>query len=175
MQTPTLSVREIQVTDIPLVADYWLAAVPEYLLGMGVDLHKMPGREQWLAMLQEQLELPYEQKKSYCMIWQVDHQPIGHSNVNKIIFGEEAYMHLHIWYAAIRSRRLGTALIKMTLPYFFNNLQLKKICCEPYALNPSPNKALARAGFELIKEYVTVPGVLNFEQPVAHWEISRPL
>lgn len=173
LDTPTLSVREIQQNDIPLIIEYWLNAEPAYLQGMGVDLDKMLSHEQWQSMLEEQLGLPHEQKKSYCMIWEVDGQPVGHCNVNRIVFGEEAFMHLHIWYAAIRSMRLGTELIKMTLPYFFKNLQLKKICCEPYALNPSPNKALAKAGFEFVNEYITIPGALNFEQTVAHWEILR--
>lgn len=140
---------------------------------MGVDLNKMPGREQWMQLLQEQLNASYEQKHSYCMIREADGKPIGQSNVNRIIFGEEAYMHLHIWYASTRRMRLGSELIKMALPYFFKNLQLKKICCEPYPLNPAPNKSLARAGFESTREYITVPGALNFEQPVYHWEINR--
>ncbi|MEO6731868.1 MAG: GNAT family protein [Ferruginibacter sp.] len=173
MSTPKLSVREIQREDIPLIVDYWLTATPAHLQAMGVDLGKIPTRQQWMSMLPEQLNQPYEQKQSYCIIWLADGQPIGHSNVNKIIFGEEAYMHLHIWYAPIRELHVGTELVKMTLPYFFNNLQLKKICCEPYALNPAPNKALAKAGFQFVKEYITTPGSLNFEQRVLHWEILQ--
>ncbi len=173
MNTPVLSVREIQQHDVPLITEYWLSAEPAYLMAMGVDLTKMPGRQQWMSMLQEQISLPYQQKQSYCIIWLADGKPIGHSNVNKIIFGEEAYLHLHIWHAPMRSMHLATGLIKLTLPYFFNNLQLKKVYCEPYALNPPPNKALAKAGFVFIKEYITTPGTLNFEQPVRLWEIGR--
>lgn len=173
MSTPKLSVREIQQDDILLITDYWLSADPASLQAMGVDLDKMPDRKQWISMLNEQMEQPYEKKKSYCMIWQADERPIGHCNVNKIIFGEEAYMHLHIWYPSVRSMRLGAVLIQMSLPYFFMNLQLKKICCEPYALNPAPNRVLAKAGFEYVKEYITTPGSLNFEQPVNHWEIKK--
>ena len=139
---------------------------------MGVDLAKMPAREQWAAMLGEQLKQNYDEKKSYCIIWSFDGRPIGHSNVNKIIFGEEAYMHLHIWESEIRKKGLGNAYIKMTIPYFFKNLQLKKLYCEPYALNEAPNRSLARAGFSFVKEYVTTQGWLNFEQPVKLWEMS---
>lgn len=138
---------------------------------MGVDLNKMPGREQWLSMLAEQLHQPYQQKKSYCIIWLWAGKPIGHCNVNRIIFAEEAYMDLHIWYARVRSLRLGRALIRLTLPWFFTHRQLQKICCKPYAQNPSPSKALAKAGFTFIKQInATIPGLLNFEQTVAHWK-----
>lgn len=167
-----LSVREIKESDIPLIIDYWFNADPAFLTGMGVDLTKIPAKEKWPPMLTEQITLPYEQKRSYATIWELNGKPIGHCNVNEIIFGEQAYMHLHIWNAAERKMGLGVQLIKLSLPFFFKNLQLKKICCDPYALNPSPNKTLARAGFTFIKEYVGFPGAFSFEQPVNHWEIT---
>jgi RimJ/RimL family protein N-acetyltransferase len=99
-------------------------------------------------------------------------QPIGHCNVNKIIFGEEAYMHLHLWQNNTRQKGMGATLVKKSIPFFFKNLKLKRLYCEPYALNPAPNKTLEKIGFQLVKEYVTVPGYLNFEQPVKRWELT---
>jgi RimJ/RimL family protein N-acetyltransferase len=167
-----LSVREIKQSDIDLIIQYWLEADPAFLQGMGVDLSKMPVREQWVTSLTEQLSQSYKEKQSYCIIWLADDKPVGHSNVNKIVFGQEAYMHLHLWKPDIRHKGMGTALVKMTLHYFFKNLQLKRLYCEPYALNPSPNKTLKKAGFTWIKEYQTIPGWLNFEQVVNLWEIT---
>lgn len=172
MATPVLSVREIQQSDIPLIIDYWLSADHDFLVGMGVDVSKLPSREQWLAMLPQQLEQPYEEKQSYCMIWLADGQPVGHSNVNKIVFGEEAYMHLHLWKPDVRQKGMGVELVKMTLPWFFKNLKLKILFCEPYALNPAPNKTLEKVGFAFEKEYLTVPGSFSFEQPTNRWVMS---
>lgn len=167
-----LSVREIRQEDVARIIRYWMDSDRAHMEGMGVDLSKLPSEEEWTAMLSAQLTQSYEEKKSYCIIWQVDGEPVGHSNVNRIIFGEEAYMHLHLWHTGVRKRGMGTALVKMTMPYFFKNLKLKKLYCEPYALNPSPNKTLEKVGFELVKEYVTVPGAICFEQPVKLWELS---
>jgi RimJ/RimL family protein N-acetyltransferase len=167
-----LSVREIQKTDIEPITQYWLNADPAFLTGMGVDLAKMPSKEEWIKMLSAQLMQTYTEKKSYCTIWLVDKEPIGHCNVNKIKFGEEAYMHLHLWNTEFRKKGMGTELVKMSLPYFFENLELKKIYCEPYALNPAPNRTLEKAGFSFIKEYITIPGFLNFEQPVKCWQLT---
>lgn len=172
MKNPNLAVREMQQEDFEHIINYFLFADPAFLEGMGVDLAKIPPREQWQEMLNEQLQQSYTDKKSYCLIWLVDAVAIGHSNVNKIIFGEEAYMHLHIWQNVARKKGMGTELVKMGLPFFFKNLQLKKICCEPYALNPAPNQVLKKLGFEFQKTYITTPGWLNFEQPVNHWELS---
>ncbi len=171
---PALYVREIQPPDTALIARYWLTADPAYLQGMGVDLTKMPTEAHWLALLSEQLSLPYEEKKSYCIILQADGQPVGHCNVNKIRFGEEAYMHLHLWSASDRRRGIGAALVNMAIPYFFQNLHLQKLCCEPYALNPAPNRTLPKIGFQLVKTYTTTPGFLNFEQEVNFWEMPSP-
>lgn len=60
----------------------------------------------------------------------------------------------------------------MTLSYFFEKLELKKIYYEPYALNTAPNKTLKKAGFEFVKKYVTTPGFLNFEQDVNQWQMT---
>ncbi len=172
MSENKLSVREIQESDIDLIAQYWLGSDKVFLEGMGVDTTKLPSRQEWRQMLSEQLSQPYDQKKSYCIIWLVNNIPVGHSNVNKIIFGKEAYMHLHIWNSAVRQKGLGVQLIRKSLPYFFKNLQLAKLYCEPYALNPAPNKTLKKAGFTLVKEYITTPGWINFEQPVKLWELD---
>jgi RimJ/RimL family protein N-acetyltransferase len=172
MESMNVSVREITQQDIPLITQYWLEADATFMQGMGVDMSKMLTKKQWHEMLSEQLSQPYNEKKSYCIIWQLNGKAIGHSNVNKIIFGEEAYMHLHLWNTSVRKKGMGTELVKMTLPYFFKNLQLKKLYCEPYALNLAPNKTLEKIGFTFIKKYTTTPGFLNFEQEVNKWELS---
>ena len=167
-----LSIRELQHIDIEPLCDYWFKSDPQFLINMGVDLSKMPAREQWQQMLNEQINQSYKEKQSYCIIWLLNNKPVGHSNVNRIIFGEEAYMHLHIWKPGNRTKGLGLQFVQMTLPHFFKNMQLKKLCCEPYALNPAPNKTMQKLGFEFIKEYVTVPGWINYEQLVKHWELT---
>ena len=167
-----ISVREITRNDLEPLADYWTQSDPEYMISMGVDLAKIPQRQELVDMLAHQLDQSYEEKKSYAIIWLIDGVPAGHSNINKIIFGEEAYMHLHIWNSANRRKGIGTRFVKMTLPYFFNNCKLNKIYCEPYALNPAPNNTLKKVGFDFVKRYRTIPGSLNFEQEVNKWELS---
>ncbi len=172
MTEKKLSVREISSEDIGFIIDYWLNAEHAFLKSLGVDVSKIPSKKKWEVLLSQQLNTPYEEKKSYCIIWQLNGKPIGHSNINKIIFGQEAFMHLHIWNSEVRKMGLGTQLVKMSLPYFFKNMNLKKLYCEPYALNPAPNNTLKKVGFEFVKEYITIPGFLNFEQKVNLWQLS---
>jgi RimJ/RimL family protein N-acetyltransferase len=167
-----LTTRPLQHADIPLLLDYWFNSDKTFLQGMGLDVSKLPSREQFRNMLETLLNTPLNQRTSYCIIWLQHGKPIGHCNTNPTTFGQDAKMHLHIWHPGERQKGLGTELVKMTLPYFFNDLQLKTLWCEPYALNPAPNKTMKKAGFEFIKEYVTTPGIFNFEQPVKQWRMT---
>jgi len=168
-----LQVRELEYRDIELLADYWLLSDPKFLEGMGVDLSKLPLREDLTKMLTSQLDSSVEKKQSYALIWELNGKQIGHSNVNQIVFGEQAYMHLHLWKSANRQKGSGLLLIRKSLPYFFENLKLKALYCEPYALNPAPNRALQKIGFEFVKTHTTIPGSLNFEQEVHLWKLTR--
>jgi len=168
-----LSVREIQVTDIELIANYWLDSDDDFLVSMGVDLTKVPTRDQLTSMLKSQISSPYEEKASYALIWELDGKPIGHCNVNSIVFETDAYMHIHIWDACHRQKGFGLPLIKLSLPYFFICLALKSLYCEPYAKNDAPNITLEKLGFEFVKQHVTIPGSLNFEQEVKRWVLTQ--
>ena len=173
MKKARLSVRELQQEDIGSILAYWYNAEPDFLRGMGVDLKKIPENDEFKKLLSAQLEQSYDEKLSYCLIWLMDNIPVGHSNINKIIFGEEAYMHLHLWTGSTRNKGMGVEFVRLSINYFFNNYKLQKLYCEPYAFNPAPNKTLAKAGFRFVKNYRTTPGWLNFEQEVCLWEMSR--
>ncbi len=172
MEDKHRTVRELQSSDIDLIADYWLNADADYMRGMGVDLAKLPTREQWHSMLSAQISQDYAEKQAYAMMWLLDGQPIGHCNVNKIVFGEEAYMHLHIWQPAHRGGGNGAAFLGLTIPFFFKNLQLKRLYSEPYSLNAAPNRTLPKLGFRFVKRYSTTPGWINFEQDVNLWVLE---
>src|SRR5665213_453769 len=123
MDDLSFSVRELVQGDVTLVADYWSQAEPDYLIGLGVDLSKLPSRDDFFKMLTEQLKLPLK--------------------------------------------------LRQSLKLFFDRLELQDLYCEPFALNPAPNAVLAKVGFTFVKKYVTVPGLINFEQEVNRWHMSR--
>jgi len=168
-----ISVREIELNDIDLIADYWLKSDSDFLTSMGVDLDKLPTRTGLSKMLTEQISLPIKDKKSYALIWELDEKQIGHSNVNGIEYRKQAIMHLHLWKSDNRKKGIGTELVRKSLPFYFERLKIEKLICEPYALNPAPNKTLEKVGFEFVKKYITIPGSLNFEQEVNRWELTK--
>jgi RimJ/RimL family protein N-acetyltransferase len=168
----TRSIREMTKADINLIIDYFLDSSPEFLTGMGVDINRLPAKKEWSQIISDDFEQPVESKKLFYVIWQMNDIPVGHSNINDIIFGKEAYMHLHLWHSGNRNRGDGSYFIKRSLVYYFKKFRLQKIFCQPYALNPAPNRILPNAGFELITKYETIPGWLNFKQFVNLWVLD---
>jgi RimJ/RimL family protein N-acetyltransferase len=153
--------------------DYFFHADEMFLRGMGVDPAKLPKRDEWLDRLLADLGREEQEKETYYLGWFDNTVPIGHSNVNKIIYGKEAYMHLHVWDRRYRKSGLGTAFLRESIKTFIQKFELKCLYCEPYAENPAPNRVLTKLGFRLIKRYRTVPGIINFEQEVNRYAIDN--
>lgn len=168
-----IKVREIEPSDIEKIVDYFVNADTEFLKVMGADKSKLPKREEWIEKLKSELEKTHKEKEFYYIIWLIDGQPIGHSNINKIEFGNVATMHLHLWKNDKRGNGLGLAFLRLTVPYFFNKFGLKKLICEPYLENIAPNRVLQKLGFELVRTYDTTPGWINFHQTVNRYELKK--
>lgn len=166
-------VREMQLDEVKLMVRYFLDADTGFLKGMGVDPAKLPSQSEWFELLQKDFARPIQKKQFYYLVWEADGVPFGHCNVNKIVFGQSAYMHLHIWTDGNRGRGCATQLLKPSIVHFFERLQLRELFCEPYALNPAPNKTLPKCGFRLSKNYETTPGWIAFHQPVNLWVLDR--
>lgn len=168
-----MKVRELQVDDIERIVDYFLQSNTEFLKGMGADKSKLPNRKEWIDLLKVELEKPYSEKEFYYIIWLLDDQAIGHSNINKIQYGNSATMHLHLWNKDNRGKGLGVDFLRLTIPYYFKNIELQKVICEPIANNIAPNRVLEKLGFNFIRTYETTPGWINFHQTVNRYELKK--
>lgn len=82
-------------------------------------------------------------------------------------------MHLHMWDRSNRKKGLGTELLRTSIPFFFENLKLKTLWCEPFAKNPAPNHTLLKIGFKFIKKYETTPGPINLLQEVCQYKMTK--
>ena len=172
-QFQQLSVIEISELHVDDLLDYWYGASTEQLKLMGADINKLPPRSDFQEKLLQQIALPYRNKKSYATIWTLNDKAIGHCNIGDINFGNDAYMHLHLWYPDNRLKGMGTKLVQKSIPYFFKNFNLSKLYCQPYSLNPAPNKTLKKIGFTFIKEHECIPGSINFKQSVNLYSLEK--
>jgi RimJ/RimL family protein N-acetyltransferase len=107
------------------------------------------------------------------VVWLSDDRPIGFSTSDKIAYGEQANMHLHVTEPELRKQGVGVECVRRSVDIYFERLRLKRLFCEPNAFNVAPNRTLQKAGFKYLKTHMTVPGPLNTHQAVTRWVIER--
>ena len=160
------------VAQYEAMIDYYLLADDVFLRGMGVERNRLPRKDEWLREVLADHEVPDDKKDRFYLSWIFNGQPIGHSSINKIRIGEEAYFHPHLWRPHLRRAGLGTAFSKRSVQFYFERFRLKRLFSEPFAENPAPNKTLLKLGFKFIQRYRTVPGTISGEQEVNRYVLT---
>ena len=168
-----LTVREMMGSEVNIIIQYFQNATPEHLETLGVDPSRLPPAESWRERLQRECTLPIEQRAMMLVIWLSDDQPVGFSTSDKIRYGEQAHMHLHVTEPERRHQGTGVECVRRSADIYFERLKLKRLFCEPNAFNVPPNRTLQKAGFKYLKTHMTVPGPLNYHQAVTRWVIER--
>jgi RimJ/RimL family protein N-acetyltransferase len=171
---PSLNVREMQLSEVEIRISYFHDASDEDLRRLGVDRALLPTREAWRAMYEEDYARPIRERVNYSLVWELDEQPVGFSSADHIVFGNEAFMHLHILNPRQRRAGLGAEFVKKSTRVCFQVLELERLFSEPNAFNVAPNRALQRAGFSYLFTHETTPGPINFPQVVTRWVLDRP-
>ena len=157
-----------------LMLDYFYNADDPFLRGMGVDRLKLPERSKWLDALLADHERPDGERDRFYLVWIFRGRRVGHSSINKIVLGIEAFIHLHLWDSQLRRAGLGTEFVRRSANFYFKRFNLEKLVCESWADNPAPNRVLEKLGFGFIRRYRTTPGVIAYEQDVNRYELRRP-
>jgi RimJ/RimL family protein N-acetyltransferase len=171
----SLVVREMALDQVGLIIDYFHASTPEHLESMGVDPTRLPPASDWRARYVAEYAKPVEQRSTLLVIWELDGVAVGFSTSDRIVYGEQAHMHLHILDQDRRGAGIGSACVRRTADIYFAALALERLFCEPNAFNIAPNRTLQSAGFRYLKTYNTVPGSLNYHQAVTRWVLEgRP-
>ncbi len=171
---PTLTVREMQLADVGIRVDYFHDASDEHLRTLGVGRSLLPARQAWMVSHEEDFARPMRERESYSLVWELDGRPVGFSSTDHIVFGTEAFMHLHILRRPERQVGLGTEFVKLSAQRYIQVLELERLYCEPNAFNVAPNRTLQRAGFRYLFTHETTPGPINFPQATTRWVLDRP-
>jgi RimJ/RimL family protein N-acetyltransferase len=168
-----VTVREMTLGETVLRIRYFHDASPEYLELLGVDPTRLMAPPVWEDYYRRNFSLPLEQRPSFELIWLLEDRPIGFSTADKIVFGDQAFMHLHIIDPDERAHGAGVECVRWSVEIYFDRLKLRTLFCEPNAFNVAPNRTLQKAGFSYVKTHMTVPSPLNFHQAVTRWAIKR--
>jgi RimJ/RimL family protein N-acetyltransferase len=163
----------MELTEVDIRIGYFHGASDEYLRKLGVDRAALPARGDWRSSYRADLGRPIGDRQGLALVWEVDGEVVGFSTADRIVFGVEAYMHLHLIRPADRRRGLGTEFVKRSAAHYFGALDLVRLYCEPNAFNAAPNRTLQRAGFRYVLTHEAKPGPINFLQVTNRWVMER--
>lgn len=169
----TIAVREMNLDEIDLIIGYFHRSTPEHLERLGVDPTRLASPVAWRDRFEHQFGLPIAQRATMALTWLKDDRPCGFSTADRIVFGDRANMHLHIVDPDDRARGVGVECVRQSADLYFEKLRLRSLFCEPNAFNAAANRTLQKAGFRYVKTHMTVPGPLNYRQPVTQWLIEK--
>ncbi|HEY1989464.1 MAG TPA: GNAT family protein [Acidimicrobiales bacterium] len=169
-----LTVREMKLADVDLRISYFHDSSDQHLRTLGVDRARLPAPDAWRSFYQEDYARPRQARESYSVVWELDDRAVGFSSADHIIFGQEAFMHLHILEPTRRRQGLGAEFVRMSAEVYFRALELQRLYCEPNAFNTAPNRALQSAGFRYQFSHEAQPSPINFLQVTTRWVMDRP-
>jgi RimJ/RimL family protein N-acetyltransferase len=169
-----LMVREMRLAEVGIRIDYFHGASDEHLRMLGVDRALLPARDAWRAFYEEDFARSLRDRTNYLLVWEREGSVVGFSSADRIVFGKEAFMHLHILSPVMRGKGLGVEFVKESALTYFRVLELERLFSEPSALNVAPNRTLQRAGFSFLFTHETTPGTINFPQLATRWVLDRP-
>ncbi|MCW5589908.1 MAG: GNAT family N-acetyltransferase [Legionellales bacterium] len=148
------------------VIRYFLNTDRETLKKRGINWKQLPSFDEWHSYMLLEYEKPLSEKNFFCLSWYYDHALIGHSCIDNIEFGKQAFAHLHIWKPELRHKKLGRSLFWLSVQYYVEHFSLESLYCQPKADNVAPNKLLRTLDFMHVKNYKTIPHPICNEQYV---------
>jgi len=101
-----LNVRPMQLEEVSVVIDYFHRASAEHLETLGVDPTRLPDPSKWRQLYEHEYSQPLERRGSFMVLWELEGRPMGFSTVDRLKYGEEAYMHLHVIDPALYRREI---------------------------------------------------------------------
>jgi RimJ/RimL family protein N-acetyltransferase len=168
----SISVRPLSLDEVDHRINYFHSASDEFLDRLGVDRARLPAPEAWLAWYEEDYQRPIERRQNYAVAWELDGRVVGFCSVDRITFGREAFLHLHIVEPQHRQLGLGAQFVRLSARHFIDVLRLERLFSEPNAVNQAPNRTLQRAGFRYLYTHHTTPGPLNHPQAATRWVLE---
>lgn len=170
---PELSIRIMQPHECGIVTEYFQNLSEQDLERLSIQPARLMEKIELEKIFESEHNRAIEDMSFLHILWLLDKKIIGFSAAEKISYGKEANIHLHIVTRQLRNKGLGLKFVKMTVEFLFEHLELEFLYCEPSANNPPPNKTLKRAGFRHLNTYSTVPSPINYQHSVNRWQIQK--
>jgi len=121
----------MELAEAQLIIDYFHTATPEHLELLGVDPTLLPDPDRWMDAYAADYSKPIQDREFILVVWEMNGERVGFSSADKIRFGQEAFMHLHIVDPLHRRAGTGLRCVQQTVRLYFDVLQLAGCSASP--------------------------------------------
>ncbi len=167
----TISVRDVELGDIPVLNGYWQGLSDADIQRMFIDRSKILTPEEFTERVTKTIGTPLKERNTDPLIWELNGKAVGFTTLTNIERGKTADIHLHIVDPEVRGQGLGTQWFALSLKKYFQRHGLEKIVCTPASTNPGPNALLRGLGVKPVRTFVTTPSPICVEHEVSRYEI----
>jgi hypothetical protein len=98
---------------------------------------------------------------------------IGFSTADKIVFGQEAFMHLHIVNPDLRQIGYGTKCVEETVKSILRPSSCNGFSASRMRSISGRTELFSARVSKYVKTHQTVPGSLNYHQAVIRWGLYK--
>ncbi len=129
MKESDVHLRDLQLSDIDSIMDYWYRSPIEEIEQMGVDRSKMISEEEFRSFFIEKYDTNDKQTITQMthLIVEVKGHPVGYHSLNPLNVNEEGTFHSHFWDKNYIGVGVGTISYQMACDIYFERFNLKKI------------------------------------------------
>jgi hypothetical protein len=96
----------MQLSEMSIRINYFHEASDEHLRLLRVDRSLLPTRQAWRTFYQKDYARPIRERINYSLVWRRGGQVVGFRSTDRIDFGNQAFMHLHLSEAEQRNTGL---------------------------------------------------------------------
>ena len=144
-----LSIRGLNLSDIPHILAYWRDVTKEDLIRMGeLDRPDESETQKFLSYFCNNKH-SIEEVGEDILIWEINNFAIAYCTLKQFKIPDYGQMHLHMWEKDKRGKGYGAVLFCLSALHFQKKYSIHNLYCAPKWDNPFPNRMLSKIGFPI--------------------------
>jgi len=149
--------RDVEERDVPAIVSYWHDSPPEYLRSIGLDVGRLPSREEMAKRLRAMATSGGLARRA-TLVCESGGRPVGVGTLRTGMEKKQGYAHTHILDDALRGRGLGHLLLVPVFGAWFRSFPVDEIIAQVVPENARVNRALQKSGLVPTKVELENPG-----------------
>jgi RimJ/RimL family protein N-acetyltransferase len=148
-----IKIRELQASDIDGIIAYFHFLSAADLAQIGIDDASLKREDDWKNWFEQNLYQSLNKLAAYFLVWELDEVMVGFTFVDRIVYGEDAYLYMYLIKPQLRKSGYGQKLLQQSIKTLFDQFKFDQLYCESSAINTQAQRALQACGFKYVKTH----------------------